>query len=626
MQTHNLLCRTVLCAAALLSSSLALADYPTLKEADWTANNFRFHTGEVMPALRIHYTTVGAPSGEPVLVLHGTAGSGSGMLTRAFAGELFGPGQPLDATKYFVILPDALGAGKSSRPSDGLRAKFPRYDYDDMVLAQYRLVTEGLGIRHLRLVLGNSMGGMHAWIWGVKYPDFMDALVPMACQPSEMSGRNWMMRRMLIDAIRKDPDWKGGDYVTQPHALQVASTFFGIATIGGSQAYYKAAPTREKADKLLDDRLAAPFPADANDYLYQWEASEDYNPAPGLDRIRASVLAINSADDERNPPELGIMEHELPRIKGARLYLIPGTEETRGHGTTALARFWKAQVSELLNTAVRQPVKTVLVNGYPMVYQDAGTGVPLVLVHGALNDYRIWYAQLPEFTKNYRVINVSLRHYYPEKWDGQGGGFLIIDHAEDVAALIKALNLGKVHLLGHSRGGAVALNVAKLHPEVIRTLILEDASGLESLLPDTPEALKLAAQTKELADNLRKTYLAGAADRAAQDFVDALGGEGTWAKRTMEQRQLVLDNLGTAAVDTGERPPTSCSQIEKFDFPILLVNGERSPKRYSEMFSAMRACKELIPAPVVIARASHAMNRENPVAFNAAVLDFLSRH
>ncbi len=354
MRTVKLFLRAVLLAASGLASSVALADYPAPKQADWTASDFRFHTGEVMPALRIHYTTVGAPAGEPVLVLHGTAGSGTGMLTPAFAGELFGPGQPLDATKYFVILPDAIGTGKSTKPSDGMRARFPRYNYDDMLLAQYRLVTEGLGIRHLRLVLGNSMGGMHAWLWGVKYPDFMDALVPMACQPVEMSGRNWIMRRMLIDAVRKDPDWKGGDYVTQPRALQVANTFFGIATIGGSQAYYQAAPTREKADKLIDDRLAAPFTADANDFLYQWESSGDYDPAAGLGQIRAAVLAINSADDERNPPELGIMERELPRIKGARLYLIPGSTETRGHGTTGMARFWKAQLADLLASTPRR--------------------------------------------------------------------------------------------------------------------------------------------------------------------------------------------------------------------------------------------------------------------------------
>ena len=355
MRIPRLLYEVAICAAAsLIGLSTLAADFPASKEADWTAHDFRFHTGEVAPELRIHYTTIGAPSGEPVLILHGTAGSGAGMLTPAFAGELFGPGQPLDATRYFIILPDAIGAGKSAKPSDGLRAKFPNYNYDDMVLAQYRLVTEGLGLRHLRLILGNSMGGMHTWIWGEKYPDFMDALVPMASQPTEMSGRNWMMRRMLIDSVRHDPEWDGGNYTTQPHALQVANAYFGIATIGGSQAYYKVAPTREKADKLVDERLAAPFHADANDYLYQWEASADYNSSPGLEQIQAGLLAINSADDERNPPELGIMERELKRIKGAHLYLIPASEETRGHGTTAMARFWKSQLQELLQTAPRR--------------------------------------------------------------------------------------------------------------------------------------------------------------------------------------------------------------------------------------------------------------------------------
>jgi len=349
MHASRLLWRAALLAAALLGSSLALAaEYPPAKEADWSVKDFRFHTGEVLADLRIHYTTIGSPAGEPVLVLHGTAGSGTGMLSPAFAGELFGPGQPLDATRYFIILPDAIGAGKSSKPSDGMRARFPRYNYDDMVLAQYRLVTEGLGIRHLRLVLGNSMGGMHAWLWAVQHPDFMDAVVPMACQPSEMSGRNWMMRRMLIDSVRKDPDWKGGDYETQPRAVRVANAYWSIVSIGGSQAYYKAAPTREKADKVVDERLAAPFTADANDFLFQWESSGDYDPAPGLGRISAAVLAINSADDERNPPELGIMERELPRIKNARLYLIPASEETRGHGTTGMARFWKAPLATFL--------------------------------------------------------------------------------------------------------------------------------------------------------------------------------------------------------------------------------------------------------------------------------------
>ena len=329
------------------------ADFPAPNQATWVARDFRFHTGEVMPELKLHYTTVGAPTGEPVLILHGTGGSGTGMLNPAFGGELFGPGQPLDASKYFIILPDAIGAGKSSKPSDGLRAKFPKYNYDDMVLAQYRLVTEGLGLRHLRLVLGNSMGGMHTWLWGTTYPGFMDALVPMASQPTEMAGRNWMMRRLLTDSIRNDPEWNGGNYTSQPRAFRTANVWFGVATIGGSQAYYKAAPTRVQADKLVADRMAAPFTADANDFLYQWDSSDDYNPAPGLERIQATLLAINSADDERNPPELGIMERELKRVKGGRLVLIPGSEETRGHGTTGMAKFWKGQLQELLAAAPR---------------------------------------------------------------------------------------------------------------------------------------------------------------------------------------------------------------------------------------------------------------------------------
>ncbi|MEO7335076.1 MAG: alpha/beta fold hydrolase [Caldimonas sp.] len=347
--------RTATClCAALLAAPAWSADYPAPVERDFIARDFRFHTGEVMPELRLHVTTVGAPTGEPVLILHGTAGSGTGMLSPAFAGELFGPGQPLDAARYFVILPDAIGAGKSAKPSDGLRAKVPRYDYDDMVEAQYRLVTEGLGVRHLRLVLGNSMGGMHTWLWGVKYPQFMDALVPMASQPTEMSGRNWMMRRMLTEGIRQDRDWNGGNYTAPLRSMRMANVYFGIATSGGSQAYYKMAPTREKADKMVEERLAAPFTADANDYLYQWEASADYNPSAGLEKIDAMLLAINSADDERNPPELKVMERELQRVKGSRLYLIPASEDTRGHGTTGFAKFWKQPVQDLLASARRK--------------------------------------------------------------------------------------------------------------------------------------------------------------------------------------------------------------------------------------------------------------------------------
>ena len=223
-----------------------------------------------------------------------------------------------------------------------------------MVLAQYLVVTQGLGIKHLRLVIGNSMGGMQTWMWGEKYPEFMDALAPMASQPTEMSSRNWMMRRMLIDSVRNDPDWKDGNYTEQPGALKVANVFFGIATSGGSLNYQKQAPTREKADALLDGRLAAPFKADANDFLYQWDSSRDYNAAPDLEKIKAPLLAINAADDERNPPETGVMERELKRVKNGRLYLIPASEDTRGHGTTGTAKFYAKQLKEFLDTAPKQ--------------------------------------------------------------------------------------------------------------------------------------------------------------------------------------------------------------------------------------------------------------------------------
>ena len=315
--------------------------------------DFRFHTGDVLPELRLHYTTLGAPTGEPVLILHGTTGSGAGMLNPGFGGELFGPGQPLDASRYYIILPDAIGAGKSSKPSDGRRAGFPIYNYDDMVSAQYRLLTEHLGVRRLRVIIGNSMGGMQTWVWGVKYPGFMDALVPMAAQPTAMASRNWILRRLVTDSIRNDPEWDNGNYKKQPRSLQVASVFYNFASNGGNQALQKAAPTRELADQLLDARLAAPFAGDANDHLYQWDASRDYNPAPGLERISASLLAINAADDERNPPETGLMEREIKRVKNGRYYLIPASEQTAGHGATGQAKFWKQQLADLLQRAPR---------------------------------------------------------------------------------------------------------------------------------------------------------------------------------------------------------------------------------------------------------------------------------
>jgi homoserine O-acetyltransferase len=306
-----------------------------------------------LPEVRLAYTTVGAPTGEPVLILHGTAGSAATLLNPAFAGELFGPGQPLDATKYYVILPDALGTGKSTRPSDGLKAKFPRYNYEDMVNAQHRLVAEGLGVKHLRLVLGNSMGGMQTWMWGTKFPGFADALVPMACLPAAMSGRNHMLRRMLTQAIRNDADWKSGDYAAQPPDMQRHLLTYNLATIGGNVALFRQAPDYRKGDELIAQRLAEPFRGDANDTLYQWESSADYDPSAGLEKVTASVVAINAIDDERNPPELGVMEAAMKRLKNARYVLIPLGPDSRGHGTTGQAKLWKRELEELLQKAPR---------------------------------------------------------------------------------------------------------------------------------------------------------------------------------------------------------------------------------------------------------------------------------
>ena len=343
----------------MVGSSMAMAQatspaFVGQQEGVWVAKDFRFHTGEVLPELRLGYVTLGNPSHEAVVILHGTTGSGKGMLSSAFGGELFGPGQPLDASKHFIVLPDAIGTGQSSKPSDGLRARFPRYNYVDMVRAQHLLLTEGLKLKHVRLIQGNSMGGMHAWLWGTMFPDYMDVLVPMASMPTEMSGRNWMMRRLIIDMIRNDPEWMGGNYTQQPRSLQFASVFYAIGTNGGHQGLQKLAPNRETADQLLDGRLNAKFVGDANDHLYQWDASRDYNASPGLGKIRATVLAINSADDERNPPELGFMTRELQRIPGARLLLIPASEQTAGHGTTGQARWWKKELADLLREAPRR--------------------------------------------------------------------------------------------------------------------------------------------------------------------------------------------------------------------------------------------------------------------------------
>lgn len=342
-------------AGGMAGGEAIAADYPAPRHGEWVVRDFRFANGQVLPELKLAYTTIGDPSGEPVLILHGTTGSAASLLTPGFAGELFGPGQPLDARRYHVILPDAIGTGRSSKPSDGLRMRFPAYNYDDMVAAQHRLVTEHLGVKRLRLVLGNSMGGMQVWLWAQKYPDMMDIAVPMASLPAAMSGRNWILRRLITDSIRNDPAWNGGDYTRQPPSLRFASVFFAMATNGGNQGLYKAAPTRERADALLDQRLKGDFAGDANDHLLQWEASRDYDPGPGLERIRARVLAINSADDERNPPELGVLDAAMKRIRDGRAFVIPGSPDTFGHGTTGRAAFWKAELARELERTPRGP-------------------------------------------------------------------------------------------------------------------------------------------------------------------------------------------------------------------------------------------------------------------------------
>lgn len=348
------LCASVLLLAGATLAPVSAASLPAATEGEWTAPSFTFHTGEKLDNLRLSYVTVGDPKNPAILYLHGTNRPASDMLGKDFAGELFGPGQPLDASRYYIIAPDGIGIGKSSKPSDGLRSKFPQYNYTDLVEAQHRLISEGLGIKHLRLVIGNSMGGMQTWIWGERWPDMMDALVPMASQPTPMSARNWMMRRMLVESIKQDPAWKDGNYTSPPPSLRTANVMFGLATSGGTLAYQTSAPTRAQADKLVDERLAAPLPGDANDFIYQWQSSADYDPSQQLSAIKAPLLAINSADDERNPPETGTMQSALAQLKNARLVLIPASSETRGHSTTGFARFYARELGEFMQ-ATAQP-------------------------------------------------------------------------------------------------------------------------------------------------------------------------------------------------------------------------------------------------------------------------------
>ncbi|HLJ95793.1 MAG TPA: alpha/beta fold hydrolase [Gemmataceae bacterium] len=349
------------CMIALQAAPGFGANYPAPVEGDFILPNFRFQSGESLPELKLHYRTIGTAQKNArgvvhnaVLILHGTGGSGTSLLRPSFADVLFGPGKLLDASRYYLILPDGIGHGRSSKPSDGLHARFPHYNYADMVLAQYRLLTERLSVGHLRLVMGTSMGGMHTWVWGETYPEFMDALMPLASLPVEIAGRNRMQRRMILDAIRKDPDWHNGEYREQPRGLATAVEF--LILMGSSPLQMqKMAPTRVAADKLLEDQVRTRLKGlDANDLLYQVDASRDYNPAPDLGKIKAPLLAINSADDEINPPELGILEREIQRVPHGRMVLIPISDETRGHGTHTYAEIWKAHLAELLEASKRE--------------------------------------------------------------------------------------------------------------------------------------------------------------------------------------------------------------------------------------------------------------------------------
>lgn len=346
---------STLLLAGLLATSARAELAP--REGDFIAQNFAFASGESLPELRLHYITLGTlrrdANGHPlnaVLLLHGTTGTGKNFLAPSIAGEIFGPGQPLDASLYFIIIPDGLGRGGSSKPSDGLRMKFPHYGYHDIVAAQHLLVTQGLGIEHLRLILGTSMGGMHAWMWGESHPEFADALMPIASQPVAATGRNYLWRLMLIDSIRSDPDWRGGDYEQQPPRFLHMTPLFQIMT-GSASVLEARAGSHDAARKWLDGVVAnGARNFDANDYLYWFAAIDDYDPEPDLGRIRARVLAVNFADDLLNPPELGVMERLIPIIPHARYVLVPQGPDTIGHATLTRARVWAPYLKQLLDT------------------------------------------------------------------------------------------------------------------------------------------------------------------------------------------------------------------------------------------------------------------------------------
>jgi homoserine O-acetyltransferase len=347
------LCLAVTCLA---QQSAPATTKPAPTEGDYVAHDFHFKSGETLPELRLHYTTFGKPQKDAsgkvtnaVLILHGTGGSGHQFLAPQFADVLFGPGQLLDANRYFIVLPDNVGHGKSSKPSDGMHAHFPQYDYDDMVAAQHELLEKGLGVNHLRLVMGTSMGCMHSWVWGETYPEFMDTLMPLACLPVQIAGRNRLWRDMVIEGIRQDPEWKNGDYTTEPRAgLQISADFLLIAG-SAPLLMQKNLPTRDAADKFLDDtekRITATL--DANDFLYAVSASRNYDPSAKLETIKVPVMFVNSADDFINPPELGIAEREIKRVPRGKFVLIPISDQTHGHGTHTWAAVWQQYLKELL--------------------------------------------------------------------------------------------------------------------------------------------------------------------------------------------------------------------------------------------------------------------------------------
>ncbi len=330
------------------------AVYPVPADGDWIAKNFRFTSGEVLPELRLHYITIGKPQRDAsgkvvnaVLILHGTGSTSQAFLTETFAGQLFGPGQLLDGTSHYIILPDGIGFGKSSKPSDGMRMRFPKYTYDDMVQAQYLLLTEGLGVNHLRVVLGTSMGAMHTWLWGETYPEFMDALMPLASNPVEIAGRNLIQRQMRVNCIKSDPAWNGGEYTSQPILGLTCVSYISMLMTSGALRLQEQYPTRESVLDMMSK--IRPGPADANDIIYQTEAARSYNPAPGLGKIEAPLVAINSADDEINPPELRILESEIKKVKRGRFVLLPITAETRGHVTYSVPAIWFKYLADLLN-------------------------------------------------------------------------------------------------------------------------------------------------------------------------------------------------------------------------------------------------------------------------------------